>query len=66
MDRPRASSVGARRDTKRLDIRLGGTTCLKLLEYLSNTASFVVYGITCLTRLIEFAELFTTFEEHMC
>ena len=30
---------------------------------LSNTASFVFCGITCLMRLSEFAPLFATFEE---
>ena len=30
--------------------------------YLSNAASFAFYGTTCLTRLIEFASLFATFE----
>ena len=39
---------------------------LLVLRYLSNTASVVVYGITCLIRLIEFAAWFTTFEEHTC
>ena len=33
---------------------------------LSNTASFVFYGITCLKRLIESAALFATFEEEVC
>ena len=53
-----------------LDIResllqiLGGTTCLTL--YFTNTALFVFYGIACLIRLIEFAALFATSEEHMC
>ena len=31
--------------------------------YLSNTASFAFYGITCLTRLIELAAWFATLEE---
>ena len=35
-------------------------------RYLSNTASFVFHGITCLTQLIEFAALLTTFEKHQC
>ena len=32
---------------------------------LSNTASFVFYGITCPIRLIYFAALFDTFEESL-
>ena len=35
-------------------------------RYLSNTASFVFFGITCLITLIEVAALLTTFEEEMC
>ena len=35
-------------------------------RYLSNMASFVVYGITCLIRLVVFAELFTIVEEIVC
>ena len=34
-------------------------------NYLSSTAPFVFYGVTCLIRLIEFATLFATFEEDM-
>ena len=34
-------------------------------RYLSNTASLVFYGITCLIRLIEFAALFATIEENL-
>ena len=37
---------------------------LLVWRYLSNTASFVFYGITCLIRLIEFVALFVTFEEN--
>ena len=33
---------------------------------LSNTASSVFYGITCLIRLIEVAAPFATFEENLC
>ena len=36
---------------------LSNATCL------INTTSSVFYGITCLTRLVEFAALFVTFEE---
>ena len=39
---------------------------LPVQRYLSNAASCVFYGIACLTRLIEFAAVFATFEEHMC
>ena len=42
---------------------LGGTTCLTLR--LSNTASFVLYGITRLVQLTKIASLFATFEEHL-
>ena len=53
---------------------LGGTSvklaltwvALPVQRYLSNTASFVFYGITRLIRLIESAALFATFEENMC
>ena len=45
-----------------------GMNCVALCveRYLSNAASFILYGIICLTRLVESATLFTTFEEHMC
>ena len=33
---------------------------------MSNTASFVFYGVACLIRRVDFAALFTTFEEHAC
>ena len=39
--------------------RLSSATCL------TNTASFIFYGITCLTLLIDFAALFATFEENL-
>ena len=44
------------------------TTWVALLvkHYLSNTSSFVFYGITYPIRLIGVAALFTTVEEHMC
>ena len=62
------------------DVHSSGRRCLRAEEtpaavqrvallvqrYLSNTASFVFYGITCLIRLIELAALFNTFEENMC
>ena len=35
-------------------------------RYSSTAASHVFYGITCLIRLIEFAALFATCEEHLC
>ena len=38
---------------------------LLVSRYLSNTASFVFYGIACLIQLIVVAALLTTFEEHM-
>ena len=38
---------------------------LLALRYLSNTASFVFYGNTCLIQLIEFAAVFVTLEEDM-
>ena len=46
--------------------RQGGRHWLALLvqRYLSNTASFVFYGIACLLRLLGSATLFTTFEEN--
>ena len=40
---------------------------LPVQHYLSNVASFVIYGITCpIIRLIEFAALFATIEESVC
>ena len=36
---------------------------LLVQRYLSNTASFGLYGTTCLSRLTEFAALFTVVEE---
>ena len=42
------------------------TKSLLVQRYLSDAASFVFYGITCLMRLIEFAASFVTFEENMC
>ena len=46
--------------------RTGPSVALLVSRYLSNTASFVFYGIACLTWLIEFAALFATFEESVC
>ena len=45
-----------------------GMVCYMILyveRYLSNAASFVFYVVACLTRLIQFAALFTTFEESL-
>ena len=39
---------------------------LLVQRYLSNTASLVFNGITCLIRLIQFATSITTFEESVC
>ena len=43
--------------------QLGGTTCITVQRYVSNAASFVFYGTTCLMRLVESAALFAAFEE---
>ena len=42
-----------------------GWDYLSNASYLSNAALFVFYGITCLTRLVDVATLFATFEETM-
>ena len=39
---------------------------LLVQSYPSTTASCVLYGVTRLIRLIEFATLFATFEESVC
>ena len=66
LDRMRRATrcVGAVCGRLEVGTHLGGTTCLTLLVYYGLISFF--YGITRLTRLIEFAALFATLEEHMC
>ena len=42
-------------------------TCLyiHIYNYMCNADSFVLYGITCLTRLMQLAAFFATLEEHL-
>ena len=53
-------------DSRQLPCAGFSWAALLVQRYLSNMASFVFYGITCLIRLIEFATGFATFEESQC